>query len=615
MPQYRFVITAENLVSVKMAEAGESIKVFEATASKATKEVTEHFELMGERMTETFKNLKGLLLSGLGIAAIFEGWELIEHSKEKFEGLEKSIVKVQTVLKSTKFAAGFSATDIENQSKELSKHIVNQRDEILNAQGALLANTNIKGNTFEKALQAAADYSTFKGTDLTQGAFMIGRALQDPLQGMNQIRRMYIILSAQQKEHIKNYEKQGDLVKAQGVILDEIQKRYGGQAEAYAGTDAGKIQLASKAFTELQYQIGDIISRVEVSLIPSFIKVVNAITSAFNSSVIQFFIEHLKDLVSIVLKLLPIWIAYKAVMFAVDGITSVFSVSNGILTASMGGLTIMTDGATVAMEGFDAALASTGIGLLVVGIGLLIEKLISVNSEFEASIQKITRLDELTNKGNPLIKETDDAWTQYVYGKLDSKQKGLLYNSTKGREEAEKNAITESTGQLEADKVKLAALKKQLSQTPQYLGDSENQTPNQEYYKLSDTIDELSSQINKTGGLTYNLKQSFDTNNKITNDIAKQNADIIAFNKKNPHHKKALIIDPSINPATGIQATSTNTSNLSGASGGLGQAREIHLTIGVVQQNNGVKESKDHAAEAAEYILRILNNANSQSAQ
>jgi|GEM_PF-6621956 hypothetical protein len=627
---YGFIITANNQVSAKMREAEGSISHFTAHANTATKEVSEHFEVMGERMTEVFRNLKSLLLTGLGITALFEGWELIENSKVKFEALEKQIVKVNTVLQSTKFAAGFNSQNIQDQSKELSKRIVNSRDEILAAQATLLSNTNIKGDTFKKALQDVADYSTFKGTGLNQGAFIIGRALQDPIQGMNQLRRMGIILSAQQKEHIKNYEKQGQLVKAQSVILDEINKKYGGQAAAYAGTDAGKIQVASKVFTELQYRIGEVISRVEVSLIPSFIHITDALIAAFNSSTIQFFIEHIKDLVTWALRLLPIWAGYKLMMLGVAGVQQLVAFTEAMFTkeiivntaavtgnkfavAGFGSALVATEeaivGTSAAMEAFSAAMASTGIGLLVVGIGLLIEKLISVNGEFNASIEKITKLDELTNKANPTLKDASDAYTTFKFGKLDDKQKGILYNTTKQREDIEKSSLSENNTQISAIRAAIADAKKEASKMPDTFGDTENSTPNQEKIELNNKIAALTEQMKGLATVNTTLYTAQITDNQISNSIAKQNDAIIAYNKKYPNHKKPLIISP-INSATGgVQGDATNTSLLSGASGGLGTAKVIHISFnGPFQQNNGVKESKSQADEAIEKMTEMLNS-------
>ncbi len=187
MPEYGFTISTQNLVSAKMKEIEASMESMGVKAKVTTKEVSEHFEVMGERMGETFKNLKGLLLSGLGITALFEGWEFIEKSKEAFEGLEKAVTRVDTVLKSTKFAAGFSSEDIQNQAKELSKGIVAKRDEILDAQGMLLSFHSIRGDTFKETTKTVADFATFYKEDMTQAALQVGKAVNDPLKGMNRL--------------------------------------------------------------------------------------------------------------------------------------------------------------------------------------------------------------------------------------------------------------------------------------------------------------------------------------------------------------------------------------------------------------------------------------------
>lgn len=619
MSQYGFTISAENLVSAKMKEIEASLESMGVKAKVTTKEVSEHFEVMGERMTETFKNLKGLLLSGLGITALFEGWEFIEKSKEAFEGLEKAVTRVDTVLKSTKFAAGFSSEDIQNQAKELSKGIVAKRDEILDAQGMLLSFHSIRGDTFKETTKVVADFATFYKEDMTQAALQVGKAVNDPLKGMNRLVRMGVEFSQSQKDAIKNYTAQGNLVKAQAIILGELKTEFGGQAQAFALTDAGKIQVASKQWEEMQFAIGEIISKVEVSLIPSFTKIVDSIKTAFNSSVIQFFIEHIKDLVSVVLKLIPIWLAYKAIMFANNVITSIFTISNGILAASMGELTIMTDGSTLAMEGFSAAIASTGVGALVVGLGFLVEKMISVNDEFNKSIQRITRLDELTEKSNPTIKSTNDAATQYMFdhqkgGGLTAKQKGLLLNTARGNETAAKNELTENKAQISAIKQSIDEAKKAYEKMPDSYGNTENATPNGQKVETKNKIDELTTQMKGLSDINKQLTTTLGINHVIINDYVNQNKEALAWNKT--HKNKRQLIDAPINPLTGARDDATHTSNLSGASGGLGQARVIQIHINTLQQNNGVKESKSQADQAIEKLTEMLNNfSDSQNSQ
>lgn len=599
MPNYGFTIVANDLVSAKMAEAGESIRVFEGQAAISTKQVTEHFDLMGERMGETFKNLKSLLLTGLGITAIFEGWELIEKSKVAFEDLEKQITKVDTVLKSTKFKAGFSSEDIQDQSKELSKSIVNQRTEILNAQAVLLSYNKIRGETFKKATTSVADYSTFFGGDMASGARVLGRALQDPLQGMNQLRRVGIVLEDQQKKRIKALEQSGHLVQAQAILLDELNKKFGGQSAAYALTDAGKIQVASKAFTELQYKIGEIVSRVEVSLIPSFIHITKYLTDAFNSSTVQFFIAHIKDLVSLVLRLIPIWITYKAVMIANSLVTEGYIVLQKLLAVSVGNTTAVIDGATISLEGFSTALASTGIGALVVGVGLLVEKLISMNSQLDALVDKKYKLGETKSEFKDFESRVASIQERAtVINQLSPTAKKQLASDVSGAllEGRNKIPVWNERGQTMADSAKKlptpTTWERISAMSPQTWGMADSLRSTEIASRTHEALNGLRGDLKNVGGTFVALKD-------VAQLLKKQGIKPLTY----------------ANPGSGIKGAAGNISNLSGASGGLGEAKIVHIHIGVVQQNNGVKESKEHSVEAAEYILRILNNANSQNSQ
>ena len=594
MADYGFVISVTDLASIKMKEIEAAMASMGVKAKVETERVESSFARMGEGMAGTFKNLKSLLLTGLGITALFDGWEFIENSKLAFEGLEKQVARLDTVLKSTGFKAGFSSQDIQNQAKEVSKGIVNSRQEILQAQGTLLSFSNIRGDIFKKAFGSVADYATFFGTDLASGARILGRALQDPLQGMNQLRRAGIVLTAQQKEQIKNYEQSGQLVKAQSVLLDELNKKFGGQAQAYAFTDAGKIQVARKQWEELEFKLGEIISRVEVSLIPSFTKIVAVVRGAFNSDTIQFFIAHLKDIVEWALRLIPIWLAYKAVMIANATITGLFAVENGVLTASMGGLTVMTDGASVAFEGFGAALATTGIGALIIGVGLLVEQFISMNNEINDTVNKLSNIKEIT-----------DAFKQ---SQESAEKVNVAYSNLKNLNAAQKSALsTDIATQIKDIQNKIAtSVSPQIPITSKASGQAETANKSLGWFEsiaqpaLLATKMELSKE-------SSGFKDALKDNRVALSGYTKTLADLRA--------KQTTLAKLGVKPlayssaGSGVNADAIHTSQLSGAQGGLGQAKQIHIYFnGPFQQNNGVHDLKQQATVALEELTRMVNN-------
>lgn len=584
---YGFIIDVQGNVIGQMQLYEESIVKFAGTAKTEAHEVGESFSLMGEKMGETFKHLKGLLLTGLGISALFEGWEFIEKSKEAFEELERVVTRVDTVLKSTHFAAGFSSSEIQDQAKELSKSIVNRREEILGAQGTLLSFTNIRGDVFKKALGSTADYSTFFGTDLASGARVLGRALQDPLQGMNQLRRAGIVLTAQQKEQIKNYEQSGHLVKAQGLLLDELNKKFGGQAKAYASTDAGKIQVASKQWEELQYRIGEIISRVEVSLIPSFTKVVNAIKYAFSSDVIQFFIEHIKDLVSWALKLIPIWVGYKAIMTSIYALTKLQVLVQGLFTVAMEGTAAATEEATIAMEGFGVAIDTIGLGALVAVIGLAIEGFISMKEKINDAADAVSNLADTKDKYHQDVVDYDKlAQTGAAYQNLSPQGKNQFgleayqaidkWNNQNAEQSKKDSVLQDSINKLRANTVKYTL---RDPTTGKKIHNTEN--------------DELQNKLIER----LSTNQSVITGN--TDHVDKLTKVIQTYKIPAPKYT---------DPNTTLKENAFNTSNLAGASGGLGQAKIVHITIGTFQKNEGVHDLKKQSTAAIEELTRMVNN-------
>lgn len=615
---YGFTIIANNEVSAKMKEAETSISSFTTHAEIATKEVSEHFSLMGERMAETFKNIKSLLLTGLGITALFEGWELIEKSKVAFEALEKSVTRVDTVLKSTKFAAGFSSENIQDQSKELSKHIVNQRDEILDAQGMLLSFHDIKGGKFTETMASVADFATFYKENMTQAAMQVGKAINNPVKGYARLQRMGVEFSAEQVKQIKNYEAQGNLVKAQEVILRELQTEFGGQAAAYALTDAGKIQVASKAFTELQYKIGEIISRVEVSLIPAFIQVIETLKYMFNSDTIQFFIAHIKDLVEIILRLLPIWASYKTIMFAVYGIQKLVAFSEALLTSStvantiavtgnkfavlgLGASLIGTEGAitttTVAMETLTAAVSSFSIGIAAIGIGWMIEDFISWNLKLDEAANKMTHLSDISR----LAEQNREDVSKIIlansnWANLNPSQKQDVINNSASKITQMTTDTATNLGPQSRINKRLVDSTKKLIRPDVYNFSSPEGIPIKSIDPQQDTIRKNLENYTKGLDTAKTALNQTSTNLTLLNTILKKGL--------NEGIKPVIAIDPK----SGIKADVANTSNLSGANGGLGQAKIIHIDFhGPFQQNNGVKESKNQADQAIEKMVEILN--------
>lgn len=184
----------------------------------------------------------------LGAGAIF--------SVKEFEEAEKGMAATEAVIRSTGNAAEVSAGQQAKLADELSR-LAGIDDDVVNGGANMLRTfTEIKGENFGLALGASLDYAAFKGQDLASSAELIGKALNDPVAGMSRLTRAGVVLSDQQKELIRDFADAGDTASAQKVILDELEREYGGQAEA-AATSSGKMRVA---FGEAAESVGAVLA-------------------------------------------------------------------------------------------------------------------------------------------------------------------------------------------------------------------------------------------------------------------------------------------------------------------------------------------------------------------
>lgn len=224
----------------------------------------------------------GLITGGI-TAAISSVVSFGQSSVEAFNEAQRSIAKVETVIKSTGGAAGFTVDELKKKAEELQNVTAFDGDEILEKVTApLLTFTKIQGKTFEDAQKAALDLSTLFGGDLQSASLQLGKALQEPSKGLVALRKSGISFSETQIDQIKRLEQTNQLAKAQAIILEEVNKQVGGQAEAFAKTDAGKIQQITNKFESFKETIGGFISSVTLSGINELGKILAPIIDVFN---------------------------------------------------------------------------------------------------------------------------------------------------------------------------------------------------------------------------------------------------------------------------------------------------------------------------------------------
>ena len=176
-----------------------------------------------------------------------------------FQQQSKAIAQMEAGLKSTGATVGYTSQQLQTMASNLqAKTLFGDEDILQNATAQLLTFTNITGDQFARTQQAALDLATRLDGDLKGASIQLGKALNDPVANLSALSRSGIQFSDEQKEVIKSMAETGRLAEAQTLILDELNKQYGGSAEAAAKADGGFTQLAN-SFGDLQEEFGKVL--------------------------------------------------------------------------------------------------------------------------------------------------------------------------------------------------------------------------------------------------------------------------------------------------------------------------------------------------------------------
>lgn len=161
-------------------------------------------------------------LVGLGAMAVGEASEMRD-----------ALGQVNAALTSMGDVGGRSLDQLTTQADRLAATSLFEDDQILRGVTAnMLTFGNIAGQAFDRAQQAAVDLSARLGTDLQSSAIMVGKALNDPVMGLAALRRVGIQFTEEQQAQIKAMQGVGDTAGAQAVMLAELERQFGGSAEA-----------------------------------------------------------------------------------------------------------------------------------------------------------------------------------------------------------------------------------------------------------------------------------------------------------------------------------------------------------------------------------------------
>jgi hypothetical protein len=231
--------------------------------SKSAKGARTSTQKYGKSMQSLGKMLKaGVVAAGIG-AAIRGLQQLARAAKEledAFAEQEQVEARLAQTLQSTGFAAGISEQALLDMASSLQDVTKFGDEAIIGAQSLLLTFKAIGKDVFPDALETVLDMSEALGQDLKQSSIQLGKALQDPTEGLTALRRVGIQFTEEQEDQIKAMQDAGEMAEAQRLILAELESQFGGVARAAADTASGVRDQLTNAFGDLKESIGGMLS-------------------------------------------------------------------------------------------------------------------------------------------------------------------------------------------------------------------------------------------------------------------------------------------------------------------------------------------------------------------
>jgi phage-related protein len=219
--------------------------------------------------------------AGLTTAAVAFGHRAVAEGTEAAQAMGQT----NAAITSTGGAANVTAKHISDLAGKLGDLAGVDDEAVQQGQNLLLTFTSIrneagKGNdVFDQASLQMVNLAARMKTDAAGGAIQLGKALNDPIRGMTALRRVGIDFTPVQEAQIKGFMAAGNIMGAQKVILNELNRELGGSAKAM-GDNIAPGERLKLILNNVAEEVGGSLIPVLNTLVPAITPVITALGPA-----------------------------------------------------------------------------------------------------------------------------------------------------------------------------------------------------------------------------------------------------------------------------------------------------------------------------------------------
>jgi len=249
----------------KVGKLESKFKSFGKNASAAVSAVDGPLGGISSRISAltTVATAGGAAMTALAVGVTAATFAISKGVKELDE-LQVSLAKTEAIIKATGGAAGKTGEQLASQAQDIAFSTLASVEGISKAQGVLLTFKAISLDVFDDAIRLSQDMASVMGGDASTQALRLGKALNAPAAGMGALAIAGFKFTEQQKASAKAFEENGQILKAQSIILDEVKGQLEGVAENIAGkTLSGSLDTMGQAFDNFTVRIATNIGALE----------------------------------------------------------------------------------------------------------------------------------------------------------------------------------------------------------------------------------------------------------------------------------------------------------------------------------------------------------------
>jgi len=187
-----------------------------------------------------------------------------------YRKLEESEIKLKSIFSNRGVETQKAAQKVFDFANSMQEITTFSRGTIIEASALIAGVTGFTDSKLTNATKIAIDLAATMGEDLSSAAIKVGRALNDPAQGMQALARSGVVFTENQKKYIEVLVASGRIDEARSILKEDLEGRFGGVAEQMA--------QGTGAFTILTNELKSLSEEIGRTIAPELIVVAEKLT-------------------------------------------------------------------------------------------------------------------------------------------------------------------------------------------------------------------------------------------------------------------------------------------------------------------------------------------------